>query len=91
MQPSPPPTPEPKPRSFGWPILLNLLLLVVAAVQGGTDLLPFVIAGLVVVNVVAAVIMGLSKQMHYVPAFLLAGLVVLLVGLGACFLLVASH
>ena len=91
MQPSPPPTPDPQPRGFGWPILLNLVLLVVAAVQGGTDTLPFAIICLVVVNAVAAGIMALSKQMHYVPAFLLAGLVILLVGFGACVLLLASH
>ncbi|MGI4867416.1 MAG: hypothetical protein ACRYFZ_26085 [Janthinobacterium lividum] len=45
---------------------------------------------LFVINVVAAVIMAISGRMSYVLAFVLAGLLVLLIGLGICALMLSN-
>lgn len=85
MQPTPP-DPQPS-RSFIWPVAVNLGLLVLAALVWGPDSLPFVIGGLVVINALAASIMAFSKRLHFVPAFILSAVVVLLVGGGVCALM----
>ena len=88
----PPPTPEKKPL-ITWPIGLNLgLLLVVVGFSGGdVGAIASSVLGLVVINGLAALIVSLSGgRMHYVIAFLLSCLALLLIGLGVCALLLSN-
>ena len=87
-EPTPPP-PEKKPLT--WPLIINLGLLLLAAINTGADpgSLASVVFGLVVINGLAALLMHLSgARMHYVLAFILSCLLLLLIGLGICALLV---
>ena len=86
---SPPPN---EGKSLFWPIAVNLAVLVLLAGFTGVNVgaLSIGIAVLAVVNTIAAGIMALSGRMHYVLAFILSGLVLLLVGLGICALLLSG-
>ena len=82
MEPQPTP---PEKKSPTWPILVNLAILVMSVMTLGTNGLFGTVVGLLVINLIAAVILALSKgKMHYVLAFILACMVVLLIGLGMC-------
>lgn len=85
-------SPPPEKKSLTWPLVVNLGLLVVAALLTGADPAGMAIAVgiLFVINVVATLIMGIFGRMSYVLAFALAALLVLLIGLGVCALLVSN-
>ena len=85
------PTP-PEKKSFTWPLAINLGLLVVAALLTGADPggLAVAVIALFLVNVVAASIMAIFGRMGYVLAFVLAALLILLIGLGICALLLSN-
>lgn len=89
MEPQPTP---PEKKSPTWPILVNLVILVVSVMALGTDGIFGTVVALVVINVIAAIILALSKgKMHYVLAFILACMVILLIGLGMCALAIMGH
>jgi len=94
MEPNTPPTsPDNTNKQLTWPLVVNLSLLVLSVVLDGGKLssLPFTVIGLAVINGLAAFILHLAgKRMHYVVAFLLSCLVLLLIGGGLCALLIAS-
>ncbi|MVN77341.1 hypothetical protein GO988_13480 [Hymenobacter sp. HMF4947] len=88
----PPPSPEGK-KPITWPIVLNLgLLLVVAGFSGGdAGAIASGVFGLVIINGLAAIIVSFSKgRVHYVIAFVLSVLALLLIGLGVCALLLSN-
>jgi hypothetical protein len=88
----PPPSPEKKPL-ITWPIGLNLGLLLLIAGFSGADVgvISSSVFGLVIINGLAALISSLSGgRMHYVIAFLLSCLALLLIGLGVCALLLSN-
>ncbi|MGI4875394.1 MAG: hypothetical protein ACRYFX_29930 [Janthinobacterium lividum] len=89
-----PPVPPPKnKKSITWPILVNLVLLVVvvALFDGNLEVLPWAVAGLAFINGIAAFIMLISgNRLHFVVAFALSCLVILLVGFGACALMLKN-
>ncbi|RZK51222.1 MAG: hypothetical protein EOO59_15350 [Hymenobacter sp.] len=90
---SEPPVPPPdKKKSYTWPIAVNLGLLVVVAVLNGADpqVLGVGVLALVVINSVAAIIMGFSGRIHYVVAFVLSALLLLLIGAGICALMLSN-
>jgi len=88
--------PQPNPpgkKSPTWPIAVNLTMLVLGGLFFGGDYEAFsgTMAGLLLINVVVAIILGISGgKMHYVLAFVLACLVILLVGLGVCALILSN-
>lgn len=88
----PPPTPPNNKKPFSWPLALNLGLLVLAALITGAEpsVLAIVVVVLAVINGIAAMIMSVSGKMNYVVAFILSGLLVLLIGLGICALLLSN-
>jgi len=88
----PQPSPPDKKRSYFWPIAVNLgLLLLEALASGGNaDSLAFSVVALAIINGVAAVIMGRAGRMHYVVAFILSVLILLLIGLGVCALILQN-
>lgn len=85
-------SPPPEKKSYTWPLALNLGLLVMAALitSANPDGMAIAVLVLFVINVVAAVIMAISGRMSYVLAFVLAGLLVLLIGLGICALMLSN-
>lgn len=87
MQPAPPP-PE-KPSSFKWPALVNLALLVLAACfsKGDSGMLAIAVGILTATNVLAALIALVIGWRNWVAAFILSGILVVLIGLGACFMM----
>ena len=88
----PPPAPEKK-KLITWPIGLNLglLLLLVGFSGGEVGVISSGVFGLVIINGLAALIVSLSGgRMHYVIAFILSCLVLLLIGLGVCALLLSN-
>lgn len=88
----PQPTPPGK-KSPAWPVAINLTMLVLGGLFFGGDYEAFsgTMAGLLLINVVVAIILGISGgKMHYVLAFVLACLVILLVGLGVCALILSN-
>jgi len=88
MEPTPP---NPK-KSFTWPVVLNLGLLLLAALatKAEPSLLGIVVLVLVVINTVAATIMSLAGRMHYVVAFILSALLIGLIGFGVCALMLSN-
>lgn len=90
------PQPNPNPparKSPTWPVAVNLLLLLLGGLFFGADFEAFsgTLTGLFIINVVAAIILAISGgKMHYVLAFVLACLVILLVGLGVCALILSN-
>jgi hypothetical protein len=89
MEPQPNPAEKKSPT---WPILVNLAILVMSVMVLGTEGIVGTVIGLVVINVIAAVILGISKgRMHYVLAFILACMVILLIGLGMCALAIMGN
>ncbi len=86
------PTPPNEKKPFSWPLALNLGLLVLAALATGADpgALAIVVVVLAVINAIAAGITALSGKMHYVVAFILSTLLVLLIGLGICALMLSN-
>ena len=88
MEPTPP---NPK-KSFTWPVVLNLGLLLLAALatKAEPSLLGIVVLVLVVINTVAATIMSLVGRMHYVVAFILSALLIGLIGFGVCALMLSN-
>lgn len=89
-EPSKPPSSDKK--TLGWPLAVNLGLLLMAALLTGANPggMAIAVLVLVVINVIAAVIMSISGRMNYVLAFVLAALLVLLIGLGICALLLSN-
>ncbi len=88
----PPPPPEQK-KTVSWPLVLNLgLLLIVAGLSGGNvGVISSSVFGLVIINGLAALIMSFSGgRMHYVIAFVLSCLALLLIGLGVCALILSN-
>ncbi|TDN40431.1 hypothetical protein E4631_11140 [Hymenobacter sp. UV11] len=88
----PPPAPEEK-KAVSWPLVLNLgLLLVVAGFSGGdVGAISSSVFGLVIINGLAALIVSISGgRMHYVIAFVLSCLALLLIGLGVCALIISN-
>ncbi len=88
----PQPTPPGK-KSPTWPVAVNLSLLLLGGLLFGGDFAAFsgTLTGLFVVNVVAAIILAISGgKMHYVLAFVLACLVILLIGGGICALMLSN-
>ena len=88
----PTPPPEGK-KSVSWPLVVNLgLLLVVAGFSGGdVGVISSSVFGLVIINGLAALIVHFSGgRMHYVIAFILSCLALLLIGLGVCALLLSN-
>ena len=53
-------------------------------------MLAIVVVVLAVINGIAAILMSISGKMNYVVAFILSGLLVLLIGLGICALLLSN-
>jgi hypothetical protein len=91
-EPQLPPTPPGK-KSPTWPIAVNLSLLLLGGLFFGADFDAFsgTLMGLFLINTVVAIILGISGgKMHYVLAFVLACLVILLVGLGVCALILSN-
>lgn len=90
MQPAPPP-PE-KPSSFKWPVLVNLALLVWAAISthGESGLMAIAVGVLTATNVLAALVALVIGWRHWVAAFILSGILVVLIGLGACFMMLKN-
>jgi len=88
MEPTPP---NPR-KSFTWPVVLNLGLLLLAALatKAEPSLLGIVVLVLVVINTVAATIMSLAGRMHYVVAFILSALLIGLIGFGVCALMLSN-
>jgi hypothetical protein len=88
-----PPNPPEKKGFITWPIGLNLgLLLLLAGLSGGdVGVISSGVFGLVIINGLAALIVSLSGgRMHYVIAFILSCLALLLIGLGVCALLLSN-
>jgi hypothetical protein len=88
----PQPTPPGK-KSPTWPIAVNLGLLLLGGLFFGADFDAFsgTLVGLFCINMVAALILGISGgKMHYVLAFVLACLVILLIGGGICALMLSN-
>lgn len=88
----PQPTPPGK-KSPTWPVAVNLSLLLLGGLLFGGDFAAFsgTLTGLFVINVVAAIILAISGgKMHYVLAFVLACLVILLIGGGICALMLSN-
>jgi len=88
-----PPNPPEKKGFITWPIGLNLglLLLVVGFSGGGVGVIFSSVLGLVLINGLAAFIVGMSGgRMHYVIAFILSCLALLLIGLGVCALMLSN-
>jgi hypothetical protein len=80
-------------KSPTWPIAVNLALLLLGGLFFGADFAAFsgTLTGLFAINVVAAIILGISGgKMHYVLAFVLACLVILLIGGGICALMLTN-
>jgi hypothetical protein len=91
-EPQSKPNPPAK-KSPTWPIAVNLVLLLLGGMFFGADFEAFsgTLTGLFVINTVAAIILGISGgKMHYVLAFVLACLVILLIGGGICALLLTN-
>jgi len=86
------PTPPNSKKSFTWPVVLNLGLLLLAALatKAEQSLLGIVVLVLVVINTVAATIMSLAGRMHYVVAFILSALLIGLIGFGVCALMLSN-
>jgi hypothetical protein len=88
--------PQPNPpakKSPTWPIAVNLVLLLLGGLFFGGDFGAFsgTLTGLFAINVVAAIILAISGgRMHYVLAFVLACLVILLIGGGICALMLSN-
>jgi hypothetical protein len=88
--------PQPNPpgkKSPTWPIAVNLALLLLGGLFFGGDFEAFsgTLAGLFAINTVAAIILAISGgKLHYVLAFVLACLVILLIGGGICALLLSN-
>ena len=88
-----PPSPPEKKGFITWPIGLNLgLLLLLVGLSGGDAGVIFSgVLGLVVINGLAAFIVGISGgRVHYVIAFILSCLALLLIGLGVCALILSD-
>jgi hypothetical protein len=88
----PQPTPPGK-KSPTWPIAVNLVLLLLGGMFFGGNFEAFsgTLTGLFVINTVAAIILAISGgKLHYVLAFVLACLVILLIGGGICALLLTN-
>ena len=87
------PTPTPPPKSLIWPIAVNLGIVVLIALftEGDTDLLALTVAGLIVLNVVAAILTAIFKRMPWAIAFALSALVVPLIGFGLCALYIEMN
>lgn len=88
----PPPPPEGK-RTITWPIGLNLglLLLIIGFSGGDVGAISSSVVGLVVINGLTALIVSLSGgRVHYVLAFILSCLALLLIGFGVCALLLTN-
>jgi hypothetical protein len=88
-----PPTPPEKKGFITWPIGLNLglLLLLVGLSGGDVGVISSGVFGLVIINGLAAIIVSISGgRMHYVIAFILSCLALLLIGLGVCALLLSN-
>lgn len=86
MNNRPPNSPDKK-GFITWPIGLNLGLLLLLVVLSGGDVgvTSSGVLGLVVINGLAGLIIGISGgRVHYVLAFLLSCLALLLIGLGVC-------
>jgi len=91
-EPQPKPNPPAK-KSPTWPVAVNLVLLLLGGLFFGADFAAFssTLTGLFVINIVAAIILGISGgKMHYVLAFVLACLVILLIGGGICALILTN-
>lgn len=90
---SEPQTNPPGKKSPTWPIAVNLVLLLFGGLLFGGDFGAFsgTLTGLFLINVVAAIILAISGgKMHYVLAFVLACLVILLIGGGLCALMLSN-
>lgn len=88
-----PPNPPEKKGFITWPIGLNLglLLLLVGFSGGEVGVISSGVFSLVIINGLAALIVSISGgRMHYVIAFILSCLALLLIGLGACALLLSN-
>jgi|GEM_PF-2890966 len=88
-----PPNPPEKKGFITWPIGLNLgLLLLLVGLSGGeVGVISSGVFGLVIINGLAAIIVSISGgRMHYVIAFILSCLALLLIGLGVCALMLSN-
>jgi len=85
-------TPPDGKKPYFWPVALNLGVLVLAALLTGANpgALGIVVLVLAVVNTIAAIITGISGRIHYVVAFILSALLILLIGLGICALMLSN-
>ncbi len=90
---SEPQSTPPGKKSPTWPVAVNLSLLLLGGLLFGGDFAAFsgTLTGLFVINVVAAIILAISGgKLHYVLAFVLACLVILLIGGGICALMLSN-
>ena len=88
--PTQPPAPNDK-KAITWPLILNLGLLLLVAVVGGTGMLPGAVGVLVLINGVAGLINLLAgNRLHYALAFFLSALLLLLIGAGICGILLSN-
>jgi len=79
-------------KPYFWPIALNLVLLVLAALLTGANpnVLGAVVLVLVLINSIAAAIVSFSGRVHYVVAFILSALLIGLIGFGVCALMLSN-
>ena len=93
MVSTPPETPPSKKKPINWPIAVNLGLLVVAVVlyRGEPGSVGVVVVALVLINGMAALLMGLFGRLHWVAAFVLSALLVPLIGFGLCILVIEAN
>jgi hypothetical protein len=91
MEPNP--TPPPKKPALMWPVGVNLLLLLAAAVyaRGNAAFISSAIAALVVVNLFAALLLAFFSRMHWVVAFVLSAVLLPLIGLGLCAVIISMN
>ena len=88
----PAPTTPPK-KTLTWPIAVNLAVLVGINVVrgGGMATVVSTIVGLMLVNLLAALLVSRFNRLNWVVAFLLSALLLPLIGFGACAAYIAMN
>lgn len=85
----PNPVPPPPKNSYTWPIIINLALLLLAAIGTGGDpaAMSGPIAALALLNAMTAAVAGFRGKLKWVVVFVSTALLILLIGFGSCMLM----